>query len=77
VSRARWSGPGSWSLVGGLVVGGGPAPFPVWGEAVRCLGIHPLRTRQGAGGVHGALRPQRQLGSITYLDPHTDVGSCR
>ena len=68
MSRARWSVPGL-----GVVVGGewcwwaGPAPYPwLWGEAVRCLGIHPLHTRREAGGVRGALRPQRfRLGSIT------------
>ena len=34
-------------LLGWGRLGGGPAPVPVWGEAVRCLGIHPLRTRRG------------------------------
>ena len=54
------------SMVNG--VGGGACSIPrLWGEAVRCLGIHPLRTRREAGGVRGALRPQRfRLGSITY-----------
>ncbi len=50
-----------------------PAPAPMWGEAVRCLGIHPPRTMWW----RGAVRPQQQLGSITCVDPHHRVGSCR
>ena len=49
------------------MVGGACSVPLLWGEAVQCLGIGPLRTRCQAGGVHGALRPQRvRLGSITY-----------
>ena len=37
-------GPGR-VLVRGVMVGQEPTPFPgVWEEAVRCPGIHPLRT---------------------------------
>jgi len=41
------------------VVGGACSKPRLWGEAVRCLGIGPHRTRCQAGGVHGALRPQQ------------------
>jgi len=70
VSRARWIGPGSWSFGLGSVVGRGRLHSPEWGEAVRCLGIHPLRTRQGRVVCMERYGHSVQLGSITCLDPH-------
>jgi hypothetical protein len=68
LSRAGSAGPGRRVRVdGGERCWGGACSIPRWwGEAVRCLGTGPFRTRGQAGGVRGALRPPRfRLGSIT------------
>jgi hypothetical protein len=49
-----------------------PAPTPMWGEAVRCLGIHPPRTRWWAwSGTATAT-----AGLIHIRRPAPRVGSC-
>ena len=61
-------------LLVGVVGRAGSIPR-AWGEAVRCPGIHPLRTRR-LGRVVCMVRYGHsiQLGSITYVDPHQWVG---
>jgi hypothetical protein len=41
---ARWFAGGVGGSGGGWCGYGGLLRFPAWGEAVRCLGIHPPRT---------------------------------
>ena len=57
----RVTGPGSGHLDGEVVANLGSV-------AVASLRYAPLE-----GGEYGAFRPQSDLGSITYIDPHHDV----
>ncbi len=63
-----------------------PAPAPMWGEAVRCLGIHPPRTsvvgmeRYGHSNswahshastrTSGGVMPDIELATVAVSEPH-------
>jgi len=59
--------------VGSVWLGGGLLRPLLWGEAVRCLGIHPLRTRR-VGWWHGALRLQRFGWAQSLMSTRTEGG---